>query len=169
MKRMLILPLLAAVILSLTACGGPHPDNTATPVTAGFSCDASIQYREMALEAHLSRQVDGKLLVEFSLPKSLSGITLGWDGKDMTMEMAGMQVVVPAEKVPQGALLRRLLEVLAEAHEEGSVTDEGYVVTGQIEETVYTLVCDPATGYPITLSLPEEALEATFTNVTALA
>jgi len=163
-----LLALVAALTVGLTACGSRHPDNTTQPVTAGFSCQAAIQYHEMTLQAQLTRQTDGKLLLAFTQPKSLSGVALGWDGKAMTMELGGMSVAIPADKVPQGALIQRLLQVLTAEHKDGTVTEEGYVLNGDVEGEAYTLVFDPTTGLPVALSLPAEELEATFTQGTAL-
>ena len=168
MKRMLF-PLLAVLFISLLCgCARTHPDNAAAPVTNGFTCQASIHYHELELQGQLSRQTDGKLLMAFTAPKSLTGITLGWDGNHMTMELGGMGVAVPTEKVPQGALIQRLLQVLCAPHTNGTVTDEGYVVTGEIDGQPYTFVCDPDTGLPRSLSLPEEELEAVFSQASLL-
>ena len=166
MKRWLhrIAMVAGAVVLLLTGCAAGHPDNTVQPVTADFSCRAVIHYRELELEADLTRQTDGKLILAFSKPNSLSGITLGWDGKDMTMELGGMSLFMAAEKVPESALIRCLLRVLAASHPAGTETDEGYTVTGEAEGMAYVLVCDPVTGLPLSLTVPEEELTATFTE-----
>ncbi len=163
-----LLAVAAALTVGLTACGGHHLNNATQPVTAGFSCQAAIQYHEMTLQAQLTRQTDGKLTLAFTQPKSLSGVALGWDGHSMTMELGGMSVAIPSEKVPQGALIQRLLQVLTADHGGGTVTEDGYVLTGEIEGEAYTLVFDPATGLPVALSLPAEELEAAFTQGMAL-
>ncbi len=152
----------------LGGCTSKHPDNTAQPVTVGFSCRTIIQYHELELQAQLSRQESGKLLLAFSLPKALDGVVLGWNGEAMTMELAGMSVTVPTDRVPQGALIQRLLQVLCASPSDGTVTDEGYVMTGEIDGEAYTLVCDPQTGLPRSLSVPTEELEATFLDCALL-
>ena len=43
-----------------------------------------------------------------------------------------------------------------------------YVITGMAGDTAYTLVCDAETGHPKTLSVPDEPLEVTFSQVTIL-
>ena len=158
----------AAVCMVLTAvgCGGNKPSTT--PVTDGFTCRTAIQYREMAVEGDLTCSEAGQMELTFTLPKSLQGITLGWDGEAMTMQLGGMRMDLPVEKVPQGALIRCLLQVLTAAHPHGTVTDEGYVITGETEGVAYALVCDPTSGLPRSLSVPQEELEATFTEITYL-
>ena len=167
MKRWVI-PLtvwLVAVCL-IAGCGTP---SSAPPVTDGFTCHAAMQYREMAVEGELTCTTDGGATLSFILPKSLQGVTLGWDGDAMTMELGGMSLTVPPEKVPESALIRCLLAALTASHPEGSLTDSGYVIEGEAEGVAYTLVCDPTSGLPLSLSVPDEELEAVFTDMTRLA
>jgi hypothetical protein len=50
----------------------------------------------------------------------------------------------------------------------GTETEEGLVIRGEAEQTPYVLVCDPASGLPRSLSVPDEELEAVFTEVETL-
>ena len=149
-----------AVTLLLAGCS-PAAANL-QPVTTDFTCQASIQYREMELEATLVRRTDGGLEVAFSLPKSLAGITLGWDGTEMTMELGGVRMALPEEKVPESALVRCLLQVLAADHTDGTVTEDGVVFAGEADGKTYELVCHPDSGLPLSLSMPQEELTAVF-------
>ena len=153
------------IVLTAVGCGGT---SSTTPVTDGFTCHTTIQYREMAVEGDLTCSEAGQMTLAFTLPKSLQGVTLGWDGTAMSMELGGMRMDLPTDKVPQGALIRCLLQVLTAAHPDGTVTDEGYVISGETEGVAYALVCDPTSGLPRTLSVPQEELEATFADVTYL-
>lgn len=155
---------LGAVVL-LTGCGGA---SSVDPITSGFTCHTAMQYREMAVEGTLTCSTDGRATLAFTLPKSLQGVTLGWDGDGMSMELGGMRMDVPTDKVPEGALIRCLLTVLTASHPTGELTDEGYVIHGQADYLTYTLVCDPHAGLPLSLSIPDEPLEAVFTDVTRL-
>lgn len=156
-----VFALLIALIL-LCGCGAKSP--AGDPVTEGFSCRAAIRYGEMDIDARLTCTPEGSMTVAFALPKSLSGVVLGWNGTDMTLELGGMSLALPAEKVPESALVRCLAQVLGATHPTGTRTEEGYVISGETEGKAYALVCDPATGLPVSLSVPEEGLEATFTE-----
>lgn len=166
--RILAVGLTAGVLFGCVGCGKKNTDQVAKPVVQGFSCQATIHFKEMEVASQLTRKQDGKLTVAFQKPKSLNGIALGWDGRNMTMEMSGMSMTLPVEKVPEGALVRSLLQVLAAEHGKGDRTEEGYVISGEAEGKAYVLVCDPDTGLPRSLSLPEEELTAAFTEVTLL-
>lgn len=156
---------LALPWLVLTGCG---ESDAVPPITDGFTCHTEITYREMTLEGDLSCGKDGSVEISFDQPKSLYGITLRWDGREMRMALGEMSLTVAAEKVPQSALLCCLAQVLASDHETGSRTDTGYVITGEVEGKAYELVCDPDTGTPISLHIPEEELMATFTEFSVL-
>ena len=158
-----VLVLLMALTL-LCGCGAKGSGGATDPITEGFSCRAAIRYGEMDIDARLTCTPEGKMTVAFALPKSLSGVTLGWDGTDMTMELGGISLAVPAEKVPESALIRCLVQVLSATHPAGSRTQEGYVINGEVEGKAYALVCDPTTGLPVSLTVPEEGLEAAFTE-----
>lgn len=151
-------------VLMLAGCGAP---STASPVTDGFTCRAAMQYGDMAVEGDLTCTREGGVSLTFTLPPSLQGITLAFDSAGMAMELGGMHLTVPTDAVPQGALVRCLASVLASAHPAGVLTEEGYVIRGEAEGVGYTLVCDPTTGLPLSLSVPTQNLEAVFTDVTA--
>ena len=165
MKRWVSLVLALLVGVSLTGCGEEKPP--ALP-DSGFGCLTAVQYGDMTVEGKLTCTEDGKLTLECTLPKSLYGVTLGYDGNGMTMGLGDMQMSVPAESVPQSALIGCLARVLTATHTTGEMTDEGYVVSGQVENAAYTLVCDPTTGLPVSLTVPAEQLTAVFTDVTLL-
>lgn len=157
--------LLCAMLLFLSGCGDA---NTVPPITDGFTCHTVVTYREMSLEGDLTCGKDGGVQMTFAQPKSLYGITLAWDGQEMTMELGGMSLSVEADKVPQSALLCCLARVLGADHGAGSRTEDGYVIAGEIEGKAYELVCDATSGTPLSLSIPDEELTATFSDFKAL-
>ena len=165
MKKWVSLVLLLLIGVSLTGCKEESPP---PPPEDGFRCQTTVQYGDMTVEGALACTGDGKLTLECTLPKSLYGVTLGYDGNGMTMGLGEMQMSVPTESVPQSALIGCLARVLTADHTAGEVTDEGYVVSGQVENTAYTLVCDATTGLPVSLTVPAEQLTAVFTEVTPL-
>lgn len=165
--RILFVGLLVLLCTTMLFGCGKNRADAATPVTAGFTCEVSIDYREMDLKGQLSRTQDGWLLVTLSEPPSLSGMAISWDGEEMAMELGGLRVPVNAENVPQGALVKSLLAVLTASPSAGELTDAGYVVQGEVDGKAYTVVCAPDTGLIRSLSVPDDELTVTF-NETAL-
>ena len=161
MRKWVCVPMAVALMLSVVGCKMDKPAET---VTDGFSCRVAAAYREMNVEGDLRCAEDGDLSLTFTLPKSLQGVTLGWDGEEIALSLGGMQMDVPADMVPQSALIRTLSRVLAAPHGAGSDTDHGYVVQGQVEEADYTITFDSDSGLPMSLSVPSEELEVTFAD-----
>ena len=153
-------------LLLLVSCG---TGGAAPAVTRGFTGDVTAAYGDLTLQGKIQCDADGKLRLTVSQPKSLGGVTIGWDGTDMTMELAGTSVTIPPEKVPESAFIKGLLAVLTAEQSAGQPTDEGTVFTGQVNGLAYTLVCDADSGLPKALSVPENGMAVTFTNVAALA
>lgn len=161
-----LIALLCVFSICLMGCDNTQEEDF-IPVTAGFSCRFTVDYRELALQGELKRFSSGKLVLTFSQPQSLDGVTIGWDGENMSMELAGMSVSVSPDKVPESALIKSLLGVLQAKPDNVMLTDEGYVMEGNVENFAYTLVCDGQTGLPISLSMPENELMAVFSEATA--
>ena len=157
-----------ACVLAVCMLGGcgASSDETKEPVTDGFSCAAQITYGEMELTARLSRTAEETFTVSFESPKSLKGVTVGLSGTDMTLELGGMSVAVPTERVPQRALILCLARVLEADQPTGLRTEDGYVIEGEVEGESYTMVCDPDSGLPRSLTVPSQELTVTFTDVT---
>ena len=138
------------------------------PVTDGITGYAVIDYRELSVEGKVTCLDNGKLMLEFTRPESLGGIVLSWDGQQLAMELAGVTVQLQEKAVPESALIKNMLQVLQAPHQEGALSETGSTYTGTIGEMSYTLVCDPDTGLPKSLSVPENELHATFTEMTRL-
>lgn len=154
-------------VAMLFGCGNGR-DDAATPVTAGFTCEVGIAYRGMNLKGQLSRAQDGCLLVTLSEPPSLGGMAISWDGEEMAMELGGLRVPVNAENVPQGALIKSVLSVLTTEPTDGELTDEGYMVQGEVDGKAYAIVCAPDTGLIRSLSVPDDELTVTFHDTALL-
>ena len=160
---------LAAVLAALLCLCGCGTKSTIQPITDGFTAQATIRYKEMDVAGQFSCSADGRVNMVFSLPKSLDGVTLGWNGSEMQMRLGGMTITVAEDSMPDGGLIRCLTRVLAAVEPAGGKKEgERYVIDGNADGTPYTLVCDAESGLPLSLSVPDEQLEVTFSDVTTL-
>lgn len=160
------LAIATAALLCLCGCG---KQTTIDPITDGFTAQAAIQYKGMDVQGQFSCSTDGRVTMTFSQPKSLDGVTLGWNGNEMQMRLGGMTITVAEDSMSDGGLIRCLTRVLSTVEpKQGKKDGADYVISGDAEGTAYTLVCDAATGLPKTLSVPDEELTATFSQVTVL-
>ena len=155
-----------AALLCLCGCG---KETAIEPITDGFTAQATIRYKEMDVKGQLTCGDDGRVTMVFTEPKSLDGVTLGWTGTQMQMQLGGMSIAVAEDSMPDGGLIRCLAQVLSGVEpKKGEKDGKDYVIRGDAEGTAYTLVCDAATGLPTSLSVPDESLTAEFTQVTVL-
>ena len=159
----------AAVTMALLCLCGCGKSDGIDPITDGFSAQATICYKEMEVQGQFSCSADGKVNMTFTLPKSLDGVTLGWNGSEMQMRLGGMTIAVAQDSVPDGGLIQCLTRVLASIQpEDGEREGADHVIRGEADGVGYTLTCDAATGLPKSLSVPDEQLDATFSDVTIL-
>ena len=167
MKRVFgILLVLVTAFLCLSGCG---KKTTIEPITDGFTAQATIRYKEMDVKGQFTCSTDGRVTMVFTEPKSLDGVTLGWTGTQMQMQLGGMAIAVAEDSMPDGGLIRCLVEVLSHVEpKKGKQDGKDYVISGEAEGKAYTLVCDAETGLPKSLSVPDQNLTATFSEVTVL-
>lgn len=167
MKRIFgILLVLVTAFLCLSGCG---KKTTIEPITDGFTAQATIRYKEMDVKGQFTCSTDGRVTMVFTEPKSLDGVTLGWTGTQMQMQLGGMAIAVAEDSMPDGGLIRCLVEVLSHVEpKKGKQDGKDYVISGEAEGKAYTLVCDAETGLPKSLSVPDQNLTATFSEVTVL-
>ncbi len=166
MKRFCSLLWIVSILLCLCGCG---KEPAIEPITDGFTAEATIRYKEMDVKGQFSCSSDGRVTMVFTEPKSLDGVTLGWTGTQMQMQLGGMSIAVKEDSMPDGGLIRCLVQVLSNVESKKGKKDGGdYVISGKIEEKAYTLVCDAKSGLPKSLSVPDENLTAEFAEVTVL-
>lgn len=141
---------------------------SAEPISADFVCDFRAQYNDMTAEGTLTRRTAGTLLLEFSKPETLDGLSAEWDGEKVTLQYLGLSYDVDPDKLPESALGEGLLSAFdAVLREEGTKTEQDgkVTVTGITGKAEYTYVYDSASGAPLSLSIPSVPLTVTFSNI----
>lgn len=161
---------LTAVIFSLimvsvfTGCAGKR---AAPPQTADFSCNAHIVYKDLALEAELSRSDRGLLTVTFTAPATVKGLSMQWDGEKVNLSVGGIGYSLDPAALPESGLGNGLIDVLdtvASADLSPTLAGSDARLTGSGKNGSFTLLSDPITGALRSLSVPSLPLEATFTD-----
>lgn len=168
LRRLSCLLLSALTLFSLSACSSGKK-GTEEPVTAGFECDMDVQYRDMDVKGHLTRQTAGTLRMEVTEPASLNGLSMEWNGENVQLRLHGLSFDVDPSAIPQSALGKGILGALDTAlglHEDRTVTEEGVATKGSSLDGEFTLVSDPETGSLLSLTIPSLELTAQFSNFT---
>lgn len=166
LRRLSCLFAAAFALLSLTACSGKEGGSEA-PVTSGFQCDVDVAYRDMQVKGHLSRPTAGTLLLDVTEPATLNGMSMEWNGENVTVKLHGLKFDVNPSAIPQSALGKGILDALDAAvslHENGTVSDEGMTTKGQSVSGEFELLSDPETGKLLSLSVPSLEMNAVFSN-----
>ena len=153
-------------VLPLLLCSGcmPAAETGSIPnaMDGAFTVQAQILSGDDESACTLTRMGQGAWRVEFSEPRSLSGVQLDFLDEEVTASYKGL-----AFSVPQSAQAVRteLSELMAAVDAlslsptlEGHRTEEGIELTGDADAGGYTLTCSEE-GIPMAFSLPSYALE----------
>lgn len=159
--------LVLSLVFVLTFCSCAKKKKAEQPVTTGFECDVDVQYKDMNVKGHLTRTSAGTLRMDVTEPKTLNGLSMEWDGNNITFKLHGLSFGVNPDSVPQSALGKSMLEAFDAAlgvRDSGTVTKDGLSTTGQSAAGAFELISDPDTGALLTLKIPSSELTATFSN-----
>lgn len=169
-RRPLLFLCAAALALPFWLCGcAAGGSDPAAPVTAGFACDADIQYRDMQVKGHLSRISAGMLKMEITAPATLQGMTTEFNGETLSVKMHGIGFSVDPSTLPESALGSCILGALDTGFRTartggGDVTEEGVRTEGEAPSGTFEILSDPVSGALLSLKIPAADLSATFTN-----
>lgn len=160
---------LLGLVLLMGWLSGCRPATTAPPAATDFACRFSAVYGDLSAEGTLTRRSAGTLELTFSEPATLEGLTVIWDGAQVTFSLYGVQFAVDAAHIPEQALgeaVREALDSVLQGNtdlrrEGGTAVLEGTGPAGS-----YTLVCHGETGYPMTLTVPDLELTVSFWDYT---
>lgn len=161
-----LLTLVCACILGCTSLSGCSQQESEPPVVTGFTCSTQVQYGEMEVEGRLTRQSAGLLTMDITAPETLKGMTLEWNGEEVSVKMYGLRFGVDPSTFPSTALGSSLLAAFDAAArlQNGQLTADGVRTVGEELGGEFTLLSDPDTGYLLSLSVPSAGLQATFSD-----
>ena len=152
-------------LLLLTGC---NRKKTAEPLSADFVCDFRAAYNDMIAEGTLTRRTAGTLLLEFSKPETLDGLSADWNGEKVTLKYMGLSYDVDPDELPENALGQGLLSAFDAVLRGAQIKEEkdgAVTVTGLSGKASYTYVYDASNGAPLSLTVPSIPLTVTFSNI----
>ena len=141
--------------LSLTACAKPP----VTPVADGFRCRVSLDYGGAVYEATLDRLDASQAMLTIAKPETLKGLTMTWNGQEVSMTYAGMTMSLEEASLPVSAAVKLLCRTLDACRDQAEARS---VCEGTIEGIPYTVTFDDQTGMPLTLSVPSVPIQVVF-------
>lgn len=157
----LCLPLL----ILFAGCRPPKPTE---PIATDFVCEFRAEYNDLTATGTLTRRTAGTLLLEFSEPETLDGLSAEWDGEKVTLRYLGLSYNVDPAKLPENALGEGLLsafDATFRGEGERSETDGKITVNGLSGSAQYAYVYDAKSGAPLSLTIPSIPLTVTFSDI----
>ena len=175
MKSKRILSKLSALIVVLLLIATLCSCNISLPgkpniTSLNFKTDARISYKSYdIIECKMVSVEDGPLTIDIEKPVLLSGLQLICQNGGCTIKVGSLSYDADINKFPQvgfGNILRQSL-ILAKDSTEAEKNDDGtWTIKSQLDSSHIELLIDGKTGYPISLSIPEEEIKVVFLNFT---
>ncbi|MDR0919053.1 MAG: hypothetical protein LBM93_07355 [Oscillospiraceae bacterium] len=162
MKGKCLLAILASASI-LTACGklGSEKVNITPTIADTFSVNAELSYNDTVSEAIISRLAEGIWQAEFISPNTLSGVTLIFEGEDVTANYKGLSFSVPKNALPYKTALNDFIDIVDNlgGKLQCEKVDGKYVITGTTEQGEYTLKFNQKNAELSEFSMPNIKLE----------
>ena len=135
-----------------------------------FSTDARVSYKSYDLiDCKMVSVEDGPLTIDIEKPVLLSGLQIVCQNEGCTIKVGSLSYEADINQFPQvgfGNILRQSL-ILAKDSTEAEKNEDGtWTIKSQLESSHVELKIDGETGYPISLSIPEEEINVIFMNFT---
>ncbi|MBQ7580315.1 MAG: hypothetical protein IJU39_03295 [Clostridia bacterium] len=168
-KRIVCVILATAVAFTLCSCEISFKKLPKIP-SMNFTTSAVVKYKSYdVMTCTITSVEDEAITVEVTRPEILSGLKLVCSGDSCTIKYGALSYDADTGKYPQLAFADNLKQAIESAKENPDVskTDDGNwslhtVVNGS---DVWT-VLDGETSYPLSMKIPSDELEMTFTDFT---
>lgn len=172
MKKIFALIMVGIMSVSMAACdkiGGSSKEITPN-LDNQFSCDMALEYGDMNCDAILKRYGVGTWEAEFISPDTLAGITMSFDGDNVTANYKGLDFSIPKSALPVKSILCNLIDIIDETASQEKIEAEDkkdyLVIEGKAEQGDYTIQLDKNTGNLVSFEMPGLDLKINFSNVT---
>lgn len=166
-----IVSLLAALsmLLILCSCNFSFKKMPKLP-SMNFTSDAQINYKTYdVMSCKITSEQDGPLNVEVTKPALLAGLTVVCQDDSCTIKYGSLSYDADTQKYPQlafGNILKQAVESAKENPDYSQTDDGNWSIHTTVNGSDVWMVLDGETYYPLSLKVPSEELEITFTNFT---
>ena len=176
-KKVVALFAAFVMIAGLGACakeGAAQPElNPAEQLNKPFESTVSIKYKDIDATARLARRAPGYCRISFSSPESLQDMAVEFTTDTVNVDYKKLHASFRPGSVPGSAISSLLVDTVNTATKENGVTvdyqNEVFTLEGRSESGTFLLTMDGNNGNLLTLSVPADDFEATFTDFSFLA
>ncbi len=144
------------------------PEDVSSTVAKPFDAKATIKMKDLVMTADVNRTAEGRATVQISEPKTLSGMSFAYDGKDVLVSYKGLTVKLDENsRLVSGAASIIVNAINAASSPSGinvSLDGKLLTVTGKSDSGQFKITMDKKSGAMATLSLPELDFECNFSD-----
>jgi hypothetical protein len=155
--------ILTVVSLSLFSCD-KLPGSGAQIADTPFSAHMEIDTEKADFVVNVKRLGMGLWEMEVVEPLNIAGLTISYDGQNISTAKDGFTVTQQVDAVADSALFlqvfRTLDNAIAALEPDGKIVDGKYVLSGSIPVSNYEIIFNPETNTPEEIKLPESAITA---------
>lgn len=154
-------------VFCFSSCFNNEKTVKAPDIDNAFSCDAEIKLGDMDALAKITRLGKGAWDIEFTEPKTLSGVKLSFLDNDVTASYKGLSFSIPKAALPIKSSMLNLIDtvdtVIEATDTQFAQTSDGIVLEGNTEQGEYSLLFDNE-GTIFSFEMPNSDLTITFSN-----
>lgn len=165
-KKIFVL-LLAGVMFMTCSCQLSFKKIPKIP-SMNFTVNADVSYKSYnSMTCEITNEEDGPLTIEIKKPVVLSGLIIECQGENCTIKYGSLSYDADTQKYPQLTFGKIMNEAIESAKEEPDFTqnDDGtWTLHTTANNTDVWITLDKETYYPLTLKVPSEELEISFSN-----
>ena len=177
MKRWMILRhalLVCLPAMLLAGCEGAPAETDFSPMLdASFSAKAAMEYGDgQTASLQITRCANDLWEAVFDEPSTLAGVTLVFDGSNVTASYKGLEFTVPKSALPAKNMLTLVTEAVDTAANAAQLPcteqpDGTFCYAADCEGGAFTLSFAES-GEPLVFDLPAQPLKLTFSEYTCL-
>ena len=162
MKKVVFVIFILCLVF-LSACSGSNKQIMVAE--AGYSCDAKVMYGEN-FSSNVTLNVIGGGLFTLSVntPDNIKGLTFSFDNSEMNINYNGLQSNnIPSEYGGFAEILNEIFLKFTLSKPNILYKDGGYVYEGKNAKYSFEVIFNEQ-GFPLTITVDEENLTASFSN-----
>lgn len=165
MKKIVCIILALSLPFLLFACSSTTPKQI-TVAEAGYSCNADILYgEELSMNVAIKAIGGGLFSLKVNTPEDISGLTFSFDNSEMTVSYKDdlAEHNISPEYGGFAEILNEVFLKFTTSRPNVPFKEGAYVFEGDNADYSFTVVFNEQ-GFPLSLTVPEENLTATFSN-----
>lgn len=133
-----------------------------------FQAVANIKLDGLNVVADINKTASNQLTMQVTEPQTLKGLTISYNGSDITVAYLGMQAVIDDDsllaKTMAGIIMHSIQSATEDTGVQISEQDGILTISGESDEGAFVLKLDKQSGAILSLRVPQMDLECEFSQ-----